>query len=83
MLRGAWKAREEAPATARDDGEKEKLQAWEGEREREKEKEQESREEEKRMEALTEGLRVSSIGLVPRAVRQKQKSKGKGDGMQL
>lgn len=34
------------------------------------------------MDALTEGLKTTSISLVPRAVRKKQLEKAKGEQMQ-
>ncbi|ORY77262.1 hypothetical protein BCR35DRAFT_280194 [Leucosporidium creatinivorum] len=86
MLRGEWRERDESRR-------KEVKAEKERREEREKlglgrEKEGKSEEKEKddsdlMMEALTEGLRTTSIGMVPRAVRQKQKEKEKGERMVL
>jgi hypothetical protein len=90
MLRGEWKERDEArrkevrsekerkeerKSLGLDEKEREGMKVKGGSAEQEKQKEVDM------MAALTEGLRTTSIGMVPRAVRQKQKEKEKGERM--
>lgn len=84
MLRGEWKERDDArrkevkaEKERRSLGlEKEAEKGVEGKAEMEN-----PGEEVDMMEALTEGLRMTSIGMVPRVVRQKQKEKEKSERM--
>lgn len=89
MLRGEWKERDEARRkevkAEKERKEETKTLGLENEEEitTEAEAKAEPGKDDDLMAALTEGLRTTSIGMVPRAVRQKQKEKEKEQGERM